>query len=96
MSATNGGRGTPPIPPPEALPQQQEIPLQAEITRRPAGPTTAERRGDGLAVSFIVLIGGQPEQHTYLVGEPGKKALLDAITGGLEVAQTVPPGGGGI
>jgi hypothetical protein len=46
--------------------------------------TDAERAGeDGAVVSFVVLDGGQQVRHNYLVGEHGKKALLDALTGGL-------------
>jgi hypothetical protein len=85
MSAANGGRGTPPVPPEgHGPPEQQEIPILKEVTYH-SQQTTAQRMqdGSGAVISFIVLEGGQPVQHRYIIGEPGKKALLEELAGGL-------------
>ena len=45
--------------------------------------TVADRAGDGAVFSFVVMDGGQQVRHNYLVGEPGKKAVLDELMGGI-------------
>lgn len=101
ISASNGGRGTPPVPPeghgPEPEPTQQVV-VTREIVERSLG-TTAERTGDsGLAVSFIVPNEtSQLVRRTFLVEEQGKQNIADAITGGVVLANAgdipkSPPG----
>jgi hypothetical protein len=84
MSATNGGRGTPPVPPPgHGLPAQtQEIPIEKEVTLISKG-TLAQRTEDGAILSFIVIEGGLPVKYSYVVGAPGKKLILEELSGGL-------------
>ena len=86
MSAENGGRGRPPVPPEgHGPPQQQQVVIGKEVTYRPV-MTDAKRTEDGLIVAFLVSEGGEPVQHRYLVGPPGKKNLQEAVNGGIEVA----------
>jgi hypothetical protein len=83
VSAANGGRGTPPVPPAgHGPPPQEGIPITKEITQISQG-TLAERTEDGAILTFIVIDGGQPVKHNYLVGDPGKKQILEALSGGL-------------
>lgn len=48
--------------------------------------TMCEKHGDGLKISCIVNEGNQPVQRTMIIGEQGKRVILDAITGGIEIA----------
>lgn len=85
MSATNGGRGKPPVPPEGHGPPQQ-IQVGKEIVQQ-CMATDAERTPNGgLSVSFVVTDGGEPIRRTFLVGEPGRKAIQEAVNGGVEVA----------
>ena len=90
MAAGNGDSGREGGPTPEQIAAQAAeqvpegaIPISTKITRR-SKATSAERQPDGsIEVAFIVLNGPEVQQHAFIVGEPGKKALLDALTGGL-------------
>lgn len=64
---------------------QQEVGIETEIRRSPR-MTMCEPFADGLKVSFAVVVGGQPELHTYMVGAPGRKTIQEAVNGGLEIA----------
>lgn len=88
MSAKNGGRGKPPTPPQ----QQKEIAIEGQVIRQ-SRQTNAERTDNGLAITFVVPVNGAFMQHTYLIGERGRDAIRDAITGGLEVASEMPAEG---
>lgn len=64
--------------------QAQRIPLLAEVIRQSHG-VEVERTGDGLVLSVLVLAAGGITKETFLVGPEGKKAIRDAVTGGLEL-----------
>jgi hypothetical protein len=81
MSAANGGRGKPPVPPASHAPPQT-IQIVKEVTYNSQG-TNAQRVNDGAMLSFVVIEGGQPVRHCYLIGEPGKKAILEELAGGI-------------
>lgn len=81
MSAADGGRGTPPIPP-EGHGPPQEIPILKEITYRSQG-TNAQRADKGAVISVVVVDGGQPVQLHIVVGESGKKTILEELAGGI-------------
>lgn len=84
MSATNGGRGRPPVPPEGHGPpeQAQEIPITKQIVYQ-SQHTTAERGEAGARINFVVIEAGMPVTHSYLVGEPGKQEILKELSGGL-------------
>lgn len=86
MSAMNGGRGTPPVPPLGHGPPApaQEVPIVKEVTWQ-SQQTTAERGEQGGRISFVVIEGGMPVAHHYLIGDAGKKVLLEELSGGLTI-----------
>lgn len=59
------------------------IPIEAEVTRQSKATDCVRTENGGLQLSFVVMEGGVPVQHTYLVGEKGKLKILDTATGGL-------------
>ncbi len=63
-------------------PVQQEIPILKEVTYNSQG-TSAQRVDNGAVFSFVVIEGGQPVRHSYIAGEPGKKAVLEELAGGI-------------
>jgi hypothetical protein len=81
MSAANGGRGEPPIPP-EGHGPPQEVPISKEIIQ-PSQATSCQRTANGARLSFVVIENGEVVQHTYSIGEPGKKLILEELSGGL-------------
>lgn len=86
MSASNGGRGTPPIPPESHQPQPpQREPRQ--IIECPVGTSASRIGGDRqLMITFVTVEAGEPVKRTFLVGEAGQGAIKDAVTGGIEFA----------
>jgi hypothetical protein len=87
MSATNGGRGTPPVPPEGhgPLAEQFEIPISKEVVYQFQN-TEARREGNGGVISFLVIEAGMPVKHSYLIAEQGKKRLLEELSGGLTLS----------
>lgn len=82
MSAANGGRGAPPVPPEGHGPPQEAIAISKRVIQQSQG-TRAERDGNGGSISFLVVEAGQAVEYTYLIGEPGKKAILEELAGGI-------------
>lgn len=88
MSAENGGRGKPPVPPEGhgPPPEQMQVPIIKEIIQ-PSKGTSAVKDEDGqLHISFVVIEAHGAIQHTWTVGELGQKSIMDAMTGGIEIA----------
>lgn len=86
MSAANGGRGAPPVPPEGHGPPDrgQQVPITKEITHI-SQATVAERHEHGAILVFVVMDGGQLVKHNYLVGAEEKSALVEQLTGGLKI-----------
>ena len=65
--------------------QTVQIIIEAEILRR-SKQTKAVRTDDGgLVIEFLVRRGGGFEIHRYVIGEDGKKAVLEAAMGGIQM-----------
>lgn len=84
MSARNGGRGRPPVPP-EGHGPKQEIRVGRTIIENHMG-IEVDRAGEGMVLSFLVTEGGEVVRRTYQIGKPGRERIRDAATGGVKVA----------
>lgn len=84
MSASNGGRGTPPVPPEGHGPPRQ-VEIGKTILQQALG-VEVERDGEGLVLSFIVPEAGEPIRRTFRVGKSGREKIRDAANGGVEIA----------
>ncbi|HET7053663.1 MAG TPA: hypothetical protein VFI09_07095 [Solirubrobacterales bacterium] len=86
MSASNGGRGAPPVPPEGHGPQPpQREPRQ--VIECPVGTSASRIEGErGLMLTFVTVEAGEPVKRTFLVGENGEGAIRDAVTGGIQIA----------
>lgn len=73
--------------------QQKAIPIGTHITRHSKGTTAEKDEAGNLHINFIVQAEGELQLHTMIVEEQGKKNIMDAATGGLEVAHAgqMPP-----
>ncbi len=85
MSAANGGRGTPPVPPEGHGPQVPQVPPRRIIEH--SLDTEAQATDDGkLVVTTLVMEAGEPVLRSVIIGKPGRKTVQDACNGGLQVA----------
>lgn len=93
MSAANGGKGTPPVPPESHMPDPpQREPRQ--IIEYPVATSASRIEGSRpLMLTLVVIEQGEPVKRTFLVGEQGRKQIQEAVNGGIEVAtaDAVPP-----
>jgi hypothetical protein len=86
MSAANGGRGKPPVPPEGHGPQAPQVPPRRIVEHSLQTEAQGTEDGKGLVVTFLVSEAGEPVLRSYIVGEPGRKAIQEVVNGGIETA----------
>lgn len=84
MSASNGGRGRPPVPP-EGHGPREKVRIGATIIQPSLG-VECDRNGEGLILSVLVTEGGELIRRTFEIGENGKATIRAAVNGGIETA----------
>lgn len=86
MSAANGGRGTPPVPPEgHGPPQAPRIPPR-HIVEHSLGTEAQATDDGGLIVTVLISEAGEPVRRSFIIGKPGRKAIQEAVNGGIEIA----------
>jgi hypothetical protein len=63
-----------------------EVPISKEVIQTSRGTTAVKDEGGRLHISFVIIEGGMPVQYTFITEEPGQKNIMDAMSGGLQVA----------
>jgi len=87
MEGSNGNGAEPEQSGSPEQPEQPTVRISTEITRRPKA-TMAEKGPDGkLAIEYVVFAEGEWQLHRYIVGTQGRRNILDAELGGLQVPE---------
>jgi hypothetical protein len=73
------------VPPEGHGPQAPQVPPRRIVDHSLNTEAQATDNG-GLIVTVLVSEAGEPVLRSYIIGEPGRKAIQDAANGGIEIA----------